>query len=206
MLRLAKLISVVFHPLGMPLGIFIIALLFDPYFSNFFPPQLIGLFTVILLVNIIAPGISLYFMWKRGLIADLDISKRSERWIPFFIVLVYYLLSYYMLRQRDLPVPFAVYSMFLGVIITLFVSIVINSIWKISIHMMAAGGLVGTFAGLFIAHHYTNIGLLSGLIAIAAFVGFARIYTGNHTAAQVYAGFLVGFLLNFSALALGWIV
>ncbi len=206
MLQFARIISAVFHPLGMPLAIFFIAVLFDPYFRNFFPAQLIGLFAIILMINIIAPGLSLYFMWKRGLIGDLNISKRSERWLPFFIVLVYYALSYYMLRQRDLPIPYAVYSMFLGVIITLIAAILVNSFWKISIHMMSAGGLVGTFAGLFVLHQYSNATLLAGLIAIASFVGFSRIITKNHTPAQVYVGFVVGFLLNYATISLGVVI
>jgi len=201
----SRIISYVFHPLWMPLISFLLAINTDPYFLSFFPKELFNLFLIILAINIIAPGLSLIFMWKRGLIGDLEISKRSERLVPFFIVLVYYLLSYLMLKQRDLPVPPAVYSMFLGVILTLLTSILVNAVWKISIHMMAAGGLTGAFLGLFSVHNYSHPPVLMACIGISAAVAFARIYSGRHIPSQVYAGFLTGVLINYMALSQSWI-
>lgn len=204
--QVARFFSYVFHPLWMPALVFFLALRTDPYLRAFFPKELSILFILMLGINIVAPGLSVLFMLRNKLISDIEITQRKERIVPFFIVLMYYLITYTMLRRAELPVPVSIYSMFLGVILTLLIAILVNSVWKISIHMMASGGMVGTFLGLFQIHSYGDPGMLIVLLAIATLLAFSRIYQGKHSVAQVYAGFLVGVLINYFALAGNWVI
>ena len=206
MKQLANLISYIFNPLWMPVYIFFLGVYTDPYLYAFFPRELMGLFVLILGINVVAPGLSLLFMLRKGLISDLDVSDRRERLAPYLLVLMYYVISYFMLRRTGVPVPTAILSMFLSVMAVLVVSMAINAYWKISVHMMASGGLVGTFLAFFYMHGYSNPLLLCVLIAIAASVAASRIYLGRHTPAQVYAGFIGGVMISFWAIAGAWVI
>ena len=83
----------------------------------------------------------------------------------------------------------------LGATVLVLISLLINYLTKISIHMLAMGGLFGTFAGLAIGFHY-DLRLLLFLLALAAgLTGFARLKLKAHTEAQVYTGFGLGVLV-----------
>jgi membrane-associated phospholipid phosphatase len=203
---IANLISYIFHPLWMPVYIFFLAVNTDPYLYAFFPRELMGMFVLILAINVVAPGVSILFMKKKGLISDLDVSNRKERFAPYLLVLMYYAISYFMLRRTGIPIPTAVLSMFMSIIIILVVSLSINAYWKISVHTMATGGLVGTFLAFFYLHGYSNALLLSALIIVAALVAASRVYLGKHTLSQVYAGFAGGLILSFLAISGSWVI
>jgi len=206
MLTFSRLISYIFHPLWMPVYIFFIAITVDPYLYAFFPRALISLFVIVLGINVIAPGLSMLFMWKRGLIVDLELSNRNERIVPYALVLMYYSISYFMLQRTELPIPLPIYSMFIGVIVSLAIAVVVNLVWKISVHGIGVGGLIGTFLALFHLHDYSIPLLLCGFILIASLVGFARIFMGKHTLNQVYAGTLLGFTVSYCSIYYNWVI
>lgn len=206
MLSFARFISYLFHPLWMPVYIFFLAINVDPYLYAFFPRPLIGLFVVVLGINVLAPGLSMLFMWKRGLIADLELSNRKERAVPYVLVLMYYSISYFMLQKTDLPIPLPIYSMFIGVIVSLVIAVLINLVWKISVHAIGVGGLIGTFLALFHLHGYSIPLLLSGFILVASLVGFARVFLEKHTLNQVYAGSLLGILISYCSIYYTWVI
>lgn len=75
------------------------------------------------------------------------------------------------------------------------ISLLVNYFEKISIHMLAMGGIFGTFAGLAIGFHY-DLWLILFLLALASgLTGFARLKLKAHTEAQVYSGFGLGVLV-----------
>ena len=49
---------------------------------------------VLLLINTLAPAVSLWMLQRRGFISDLDIRSRKERPWPFLLVLAYYTMAY----------------------------------------------------------------------------------------------------------------
>ncbi|MGB1033246.1 MAG: hypothetical protein ACPGWM_11545, partial [Flavobacteriales bacterium] len=81
MARLAKFYSFLLHPLFMPLITWAIVLYIDS--TIYMRETLRNFIFLILLINTIAPGISIWVMYKRGIISDLEVEKRSERFVPF---------------------------------------------------------------------------------------------------------------------------
>jgi membrane-associated phospholipid phosphatase len=70
----------------------------------------------------------------------------------------------------------------------------INIFWKISSHTASVGALAGMMVGLsyFLgAFYFLSIALS---LLMAGLTGFARLKLNAHTPAQVYAGFLLGFI------------
>jgi membrane-associated phospholipid phosphatase len=67
--------------------------------------------------------------------------------------------------------------------------------WKISAHLAAIGGLTGGFFGLSFRLQENPVHILIFLILVSGVLGTARLVLGKHNKAQIYAGFLLGFLI-----------
>jgi len=99
-----------------------------------------------------------------------------------------------MILQR-IPI-YPIYNFFLVASILVQIALLIISLrWKISAHAAAIGGLTGGFLALSIRMNENPLMILALLFLIAGFVGTARLILEKHTNIQVYAGFLLGFLI-----------
>jgi hypothetical protein len=181
MYRIAQILSIIFHPLWMPLIIYISVRSIDPYYIA---PTEADYFVFLLLgINIVAPAISMLVMIKYGMLSSIELRNRKERFGPYLLVIFYYILSYVMLRWKGPYLPDTVFSFFLSVIVSLIISLSINSVWKISVHMLAQGGVFDTI--------YPALSLL-----MAGLTASSRLYLDAHTHGQVYAGFCLGAVVN----------
>ena len=72
------------------------------------------------------------------------------------------------------------------------VALVITSRWKISIHMLGIGGVIGAIIGISQRFQFDHSILLIALILFAGLIGYSRLKTNSHNFRQVYAGFIVG--------------
>lgn len=157
------------------------------------------------ILTLIFPFISIYVLYRSGMISDLALSKREERFIPSIITVVYYLGYYYFIRRIEgLDTP--IIAGFLGGCVALVVSIVITTKWKISLHAQGISSLAGMFIGItqvtFVSHLWLNVFLL---IAIGM-VGTSRLLLHKHTPWQVYAGTAVGFVFPYLFAVMGWAI
>ena len=83
-----KWISGILHPLLMPLVTLVLVFGMDPYLQSL--PEVFVYMGVVVLVNTLAPAVSIFVLYRRGLLSDLDIRNRKERSLPFFLVLAYF--------------------------------------------------------------------------------------------------------------------
>jgi membrane-associated phospholipid phosphatase len=193
-IRLAKILSLIFHPLWMPLIIYILVRWLDPYYIA--PTQADNFVLLLLVVNIIAPAVSILIMIKYGLLSDIELRNRKERFGPYLLVIFYYILSYTMLKWKGPILPPEVFSFFVSVILSLVVSLTINMFWKISVHLLAQGGVFGTLLALN-SLHKSDITVFLMLSAIGAgLTAYSRLKLDAHTHGQVYAGFCLGACMN----------
>lgn len=200
--RFAKFLSLLFHPLWMPLIIYISVRTIDPYYIATTHADF--LVFLLLIVNIIAPAISMLVMIKYGMLSSIELRERKERFGPYMLVIFYYLLSYAILRRYVDFLPGSVFSFFLSVIISLCLSLSINAYWKISVHMLAQGGVFGTLLALHVIH--PNLDLLFPALSLlmAGLTGYSRIRLNAHTHGQVYAGFCLGAVINWLIISNGY--
>lgn len=201
MSRISQFISYLFHPLWMPLYLFVTAWYVDPYLSAFVPVAILKYLLLILIINIVAPAVSILMLRYRNLITSLHLRKREERFLPFLIVLAYYILTYFLLRFKEVPVPDVVYSMLLCLVITLALVLAVNTRFKISIHLTAIGGVMGTIWALSNLHDFDVSHWLLIILALAGVVSFARLHLMEHTHAQIYTGFALGLVISYFTVA-----
>lgn len=189
--KFAKLISIIFQPLVMPLVTLLIVFNSDTFLSFTISNELkTFIYFLFIAFTVVFP--TLIFLWlvKRGIISSLDMPEASERRIPFLISIILYFALYYLLRK--LALPELVYLLLLGTILSIVVCFFITIIWKISIHMIAVGGVIGSLLGLSIRLGADFTFPIYAVVLLSGLIGYARLKLYAHTPAQVYSGFIVG--------------
>lgn len=189
----AKTLSLVFHPLGMPLVIYLLIRWIDPYYIA--PAQADFFVFLLLITNILAPAVSILIMIKFGMASSIDLKDRKERFAPYLLVIFYYITSYSLLRYYGPMLPMEVFSFF-SVIVSLILSLIINYFWKISVHMLGQGGVFGSLLSLSILHRADVALFIIFSLIMASLTAYSRLKLNAHTPNQVYAGFCLGFICN----------
>ncbi|MDX9905533.1 MAG: hypothetical protein RBS55_03000 [Bacteroidales bacterium] len=190
--RLAQVISVVFYPLFVPTYAFAILLTMPAYFSALMPAaakwMVIG---IIFLLTCVVPTLSFILMIKSRLVNSKYLSNRDDRTIPYIVTIIFFYLTFYILKKLQISPVY--YYFVIGATMLNVIIMGINFFWKISSHMASVGALAGMTVGLsyFLGTFY--FGLIALSLLISGMTGFARLKLKEHTPAQVYAGFLVGF-------------
>jgi hypothetical protein len=199
----AKLLSIVLHPLLMPLYTVLLALELDPHLGYFLQAERRWLTVGMLaLMTVAFPITSALLLMRSGLVDSLEMHTRQERIAPYVMTLVYYGMTYYLLRRT--PLHPAVLAMFIGAMLALTLTTVITLRWKISAHMVGIGGAVGTVLAIATIHAIPLLPMVAALILLAGLLGSARLLTSDHTQAQVLTGALVGALCTYFPVVLGW--
>ncbi|MDD3788912.1 MAG: hypothetical protein PHO94_09500 [Petrimonas sp.] len=201
MKSMAHIISSVFQPLLMP--IYSIALLFVyTYFRFTYAGNFMQIIVPVFLFSFAIPGILIYLMYRVHLISDLSLKKRKDRFLPYTVALLSYGFMIFYYFRMGLPTWFLM--LIISPIIVMVLAIVITLRWKISAHMFGAGGLVGGVMSIsYFVEHANPYHLFIGLVLIAGLVGTSRLILRRHTAGQVYAGFLLGFIVTFACVWIG---
>ncbi|MDO5664821.1 MAG: phosphatase PAP2 family protein [Bacteroidia bacterium] len=192
--QFARIISSVFQPLLMP--IYSILLLFVyTHFKLLFVNQFWTIITPVILFSFIIPGILIYAVYKLKLISDLSLKIRKERFIPYSIVLVSYLIMIFYYYRIGMPNWF--FMLTASSIAVILIAIFITIWWKISAHMFGVGGLVGGVMSVsYFVERANPFYLFIALFLIAGLVGTSRLLLRRHTFGQVIAGFLLGFTIS----------
>lgn len=184
----------VFHPLGMTvLGCVLISFsLFSSVLgvretlsSMLFLEQLLPIFLLFYLLPLLICGIYYLFFIRK------DPDNRFHRATLLSIVLIIYTISLFNTSLNSYYTPYL-----LGCTFVIFIAEVISIFWRISLHTIGMGGLLGFFFELILHMHGTSIPLLlfPFLVVAAGLVGTARLYLQAHTPIQIFVGYIVGFL------------
>ena len=201
MKQFALFISSIFQPLLMP--IYSVALLFVySYFRYVYANHFFSLIIPTVLFTFLIPGVLIYIMMRVGIITDLTLPKKSDRFGPYIVTMLSFGFMIYYFHNLGLPTWFL---MMLGAsIIVMILATVITLWWKISAHMFGISSLVGGVMSVCYFVEKTNPSYLFMLLFIlVGMVGTSRIILRRHTPNQVYAGFLLGFVVSFVSVWIG---
>tara|TARA_B100001142_G_C14322697_1_gene651053 strand:+ start:1029 stop:1631 length:603 start_codon:yes stop_codon:yes gene_type:complete len=199
-MNISKIISIVLHPIFMPIIGFYLSLQLIPNIGFAITNYLGFIYPILIFTTIIFPVISLFFLIKGNVISSFEITNYRERPLPLFITAISIGVGYYMLKHI-LVFSQILQAELLGAIIIIISASVISIYWKISLHMLGLGGLVGVFFSL-----NTLFGGLSHIIIISVLfggvLGVSRLNEKAHNTPQIYTGFLVGFLIESATILL----
>lgn len=189
---IARSISFILHPMLLSTYALVILFNMQVYFTVAIPLNAKWMIAILVfIITGLLPILLTVLMSKLGIIRSLHMNEREERIWPFVATALFYYLAYYMLKQLDLSPVFVLFM--LGAFLSVVVGLVVSFFWKISIHMIGMGGLVGAFTGLSLRLMIDMPLLIVILILLSGLTGFARLKLSAHQPLQVLAGFIAGF-------------
>ncbi len=199
----ARLISYLGHPIFLPLLGLYLALNSDSYLNYFTPEDAkLKLYLLFAIHSILLPGLSLMVMRRTHLISSMQLINREERTLPFLVNIVYIAMIYYLLR--DPAVPQIITSMIAGMLVLQVSVLLLNFRWKISIHCLGAGGLVGGYLALSQVLEFNGVLITTLLVLATGIIATSRLILQAHKAAEVYTGLLIGFCMEYLIVKNEW--
>ena len=187
---LAKVVSLIFHPLLMPLyGLLVI--FYAPTILAYLPSAVKKILFLIILINNVFVPLSLmpYFRY-RNIITSWAIKERKERILPLIVTSVLYSVTAYVIYRFKIPgfiKSYILVSAFLVIAVT-----ILNFWWKVSIHSAGAGAVTALIAILSVLMQADLTGLLVIAILITGIVMSARLYLNSNKPAEVWTGLFLG--------------
>jgi len=189
-MRLSKFISIILHPIFMPILALYLSLRQVPSIGFAITNYQNYIYLVLIFSTVILPLISIFFLIKSGKVSSLEMSNQKERSVPLFRTALWMGLGYYILENILVFSPI-IKAELIGAISIILIASIISKYWKISLHLLGIGGLVGVLIALEII--YGNLQhLIIIFILLSGVVAMARIKEKAHNYPQVYIGFLGG--------------
>lgn len=187
---IAHIVSGLFHPLIMPsLGVLFIFFTSSHIFV--LPYEAQRMILIIVAINtLVLPMLMIPLFHRFGIIKSIQLKDHRERIIPLTFTLIPYIFSYYFLNR--LPIINEIALFMLGATITVFLTLVITIWWKISVHMVGIGGLLGLLYALALRFQVDGIWFILVAIAVTGIVAWARLTLNAHKPSQIYAGATLG--------------
>lgn len=187
----SRIISVVFHPLLIPTWGFL--LLSSPGFYFSVLPWSMKRYLLLVVVGstCLLPAIGLGLLSLNPKRAQE--VRNTDRILPLLFSGIFYYLGYMLLEK--VPV-FPVFNLFIIAAILVQMALIVTSLkWNLSIHAAAIGALIGGIMAISFRLQENPVLILSFLILSAGMIGSARLILKKHTPAEIYAGFLIGFVI-----------
>ena len=189
-MKLTQFISILLHPMFMPILALHLTLLVLPSLAFTLSQNLLLIYGILIFSTMVLPLISIFWLMQKGKVSSLEMSNHKERSLPLFKTVIWMSFGYYLLQNLLFYTPILKAEL-LGAILIILLAAIISKFWKISLHLLGIGGVVGVFIALQIMHG-DFLYLLLLFILLSGLLGVARIKQKAHNYAQVYAGFLVG--------------
>jgi hypothetical protein len=202
----SEVIAYVSHPLFIPLIVTVfVANALPEYFVTFKHNSIRlpydRLFIRVLSISVFFPLLTVLLARAVGFVESLHMSTKKDRIIPYVANTIYYFWAYYAFKREGVTPPFF-NAFFLGTFIAVILSMVSNTYFKISMHAVGWGGVLGFLLMLMFGMHMNISQPLMVAFLIAGIVATSRLILRAHTPGEIYAGFFAGILSQLIAYAI----
>lgn len=195
----AKIISYIFHPVFVPLMVIWFLTYVHPNLFIGFHPWLKN--TAVMGAAIVAftlfPVVTILLLKGLKFIDSIYLRTQRERVIPFMACMIWYFWITYVWfsfgkTKNAVDMPHEVVQFAMATFFSTVIGLMVNIKMKVSLHAISMG-IVVTFMILLAFSQDLNFGVyLSIAILVAGLVCTARFIVSDHTAQEVYGGFLGG--------------
>lgn len=198
----ARIISVIFHPLFIPVYISWFLMYQTTAFPAFDAGDKAMLLIRFFVMYTVFPLVTILLAKGVGFIKSIYLPTQKDRIIPYVACGLYYFWMWYVLRnQPEFPKELVMLS--LAIFIASSAGLLANSYLKVSMHGLSVGVGV-TFIYLMGILSESNFGVyISIALLIGGIVSTARLINSDHDPLEVYVGLILGIL---SQVVCYWIV
>lgn len=186
----AKIISIIFHPLFIPVyvGWFLIYIL--QLFPNFDSWRKSLLLIQIFVSYTLLPMATMLLAKALGFVDTIYLRTQKDRIIPYIACGVFYFWIWYVFRNQAFSPEIIAFS--LAVFVASSLGLIFNSYFRISMHALGAGVMVCYIFLLAFGSNASFGVYLSVALLVTGLVCTARLLNEDHDPFEVYTGLLVG--------------
>lgn len=199
----AKIISTIFRPVYYPVLCCIILFTLTPLIRLPLEYKVIEL--AIMITFTIALPLLLTLAYQHFKHLDhIQMRKRSNRIVPYFIFIFCYLGYLHLMRNAYMP-----YILLSVIIVALCIQIVctlISLMWKVSVHAAGAGAIIGAIAAYSSIFQFNPLLWMSIAIIVAGLVGTSRMILRQHNLSQIVVGTLIGIVCGYFGILKGILI
>lgn len=200
MRTVAKIISVLFHPLLLATYLVAIVGFYFPVMLAISPRFLNIILGFVFCFTFILPVVNIMMFRYFGTISSYTMHSRNERMVPFVAITVIYLVMVFLFYQK-LPLSDNFNKLMVIVTTLVVASTIITFFHKVSIHSLAACGMIGILLPLNKAVENGQLLWPTALaFVLAGLIMSARLYLNAHTFNEVITGAVTGFTIGFAGM------
>ena len=196
----AHFFSVIFHPLFIPFYVVAFLVNYHPsYFSGFSFHTKFELLRSAAVNTILFPAFALLVMKGLGFVKSFFLHTQQDRIGPYLANMIFYFWMarvFFNFRPELTPV---LATFMTGVFLTTAVALIANIFYKISMHAIGCGGMLGIFIIIMNSNSMLMTWPLSIALLITGIVCTSRLIVSNHTQKEIYMGLIVGLICQFAA-------
>lgn len=198
---LAEVISYLFHPVLMPLGMAYTLYKLTPISFSGIPEKSVHLWLISIgMTTLFFPLFSIGLMKPLGFLSSFKMPSSKDRIIPLMVSMIFYFwVSHVFNMMPGVNVPLILKVLLLGNFWGIIVLFMINIFTKISMHTAAAGGIIGNIIVLMIISPVNMEKPFFVSLILAGIIGSARMIIGAHQRGDVWLGYIIGILVQLGA-------
>lgn len=189
---IAGLVSVIFHPLFLPLLVAAFLMFWHPtVFAGFSGLQKLQVLGSIFVNLTLLPGITVFLLWRLKFIDNLYLRTTRERIIPYAAMMFFAFWAWNVFNHLTYS-PKVFTQFLLGTFIAVIIGWMANIYYKISMHGLAVGGML--FFVIYVALTTDGSGgqYIAAAILVTGATATSRLLVSNHKGFDVYSGLFLG--------------
>ena len=186
---LSKIFSYIFHPVFMPISIFILLISCVDYINYLFSYKVNQIYFILLIFTVLLPicfSLLVMFFFKKSIYME----SRKDRLLPYLFASFSFLTGYFFLI-KIIILDSLMLNIYLSLSLTFLLSTLITLLWKISLHMISIGSAIAIC--IYINYVFGDFFWITiYCIIIAGIIGMSRLNLQSHNMSQVSFGFVFG--------------
>lgn len=189
---ISNIISIIFHPVFLP--VYGLLIIFNaPTFMVHLPAGLKRVIFTLATINMtVVPLAVMPFLRHRKLISSYKMDSRQERLIPLSVGAMMYIVTSIIFYSYQIPQLIKSFTLAAAVASVLILLITFR--WKISAHAAGMGALLACVMVLSVKMMTNLSAFWIPVLLFSGLVLSARMYLKSHNPAQIYMGYITGFI------------
>ena len=189
---IAGLVSVVFHPLFVPIYVSCFLLFLHPLlFAGYDLSSRLKLLGTVFVNLTLLPAITVFLCWRLKFISGLQMNTQRDRIIPLAAAMIFYFWGWFVLKNfSEIPMLFRLFLF--GCFLTLIGAWLANIYFKVSLHGLSMGAVCFFMFLVLNLNAGGSAQYFAATILIAGLVSTSRLLLGAHAPFELYAGLVIG--------------
>lgn len=195
----AHFFSVIFHPLFIPFYVVAFLVYWHPSYFSGINDYVNKLLLTTALNTIFFPAFAILVMKGLGFVKSVFLHTQQDRIGPYLSSMIFYFWAarvFFKFQPELSPVLAAFMT---GVFLTTALALIANIFYKISMHAIGCGGMIGIFIIIMYSNSMLMTWPLSLALLITGIVCTSRLIVSDHTPKDIYMGLVVGLICQFAA-------